>query len=118
MKPTIESVIEKCQQYADSEKIWSKSWLWTPATQVTPDTKLRGLFRDTLEAARSMDPQSCFAAAENMGRDKSAINTGPTGMYSVRHLCTAIWYKAQGRMEDFERLLRIADADLTSKLLH
>lgn len=114
---SIDTVIDKCQQYADSGRPWSTAAFAVPGKMAKPEERLRLLYRSALASAISGDPVACFASAEEIARDRSGVNTGPRGFYSVRHLCAAVWYKSQGRMDDCARLLRVATEQVDDRLL-
>lgn len=113
MNITVESVIDKAEQFRDSSRIWGR--VDKDRAKIT-DAPGKDLFSEGIVIAKGEQADECFAFAERIAGQKDIVHAGPIGIYSIRHLCAAIWYKAQNRIEDYERLLRIVDMDLEDRL--
>lgn len=107
--PTVESVLDIARQFAASSRIWDR--VGKDGAKIS-DSPGRDEFRQGIQIAEIGHPDTCFEFAEKMARLRDVVQGGPVGIYGLRHLLAAIWYKAQGRTEDASRLLRIADRDL------
>lgn len=113
MKLTIDSVLEQAKRFANSSRVWD-----IPATHQSEGRERSGReqFREGIQVAEIGNPDACFQSAESIARLCNVVESGPVGVYSIRHVLAAIWYKSQGRMQDYERLLRIASQDLGDRL--
>lgn len=108
MKLTIDAVLEKAKKFGDSSRIWV-----IPPTRYSESRERTGRaqFREGIQIAEIGNPDACFQFAESITLLRNVVEAGPVGIYGIRHLLAAIWYESQGRIQDYERLLRLADQD-------